>query len=105
MPVDFSAQLSEIHTEEHKMAVFACEVNKDDVSVTWLKDGEPLSPSNKHVILKEGRRHSLSIKDVEQSDVAEYSVIVGDRASQAKLYLDGELVNGRRWTCFAFDFR
>lgn len=73
------------------MAVFCCEVNKDDVSVEWLKDGETLTPSNKHIIQTEGRRHSLVIKDVDQSDVAEYSVVVGDRKSQAKLHLDGEL--------------
>lgn len=72
------------------MAVFCCEVNKDDVSVEWLKDGETLTPSNKHIIQTEGRRHSLVIKDVDQSDVAEYSVVVGDKKSLAKLHLDGE---------------
>ena len=90
IPVDFTAQLSEVHTEEHKMALFCCEVNKDDVSVEWRKDGEPLTPSNKHVIETDGRRHSLAIKDVDQSDVAEYSIVVGDRNSSATLHLDGE---------------
>ena len=89
-PVDFTAQLSEVHTEEHKLAMFCCEVNKDDVSVTWLKDGQALAASDKHDIQTVGRRHSLVIKDVDQSDVAEYSIVIGDRISQAKLHLDGE---------------
>ena len=100
LPIDFAAELCEVHTEEHKMAVFACEVNKDDVSVTWLKDGERLTPSDKHIIETQGRRHSLAIKDVEPSDVAEYSVVVGDRASQAKLHLDGE--SDQRWPTIVF---
>lgn len=72
------------------MALFCCEVNRDDVSVEWQKDGKPLAESDKHVIKADGRRHSLAIKDVDKSDVAEYSVVVGDRKSQAKLHLDGE---------------
>lgn len=72
------------------MALFCCEVNKDDVTVEWQKDGKPLTPTSKHVIQSDGRRHSLAIKDVDQTDVAEYSIIVGDRKSQAKLHLDGE---------------
>ncbi|RUS90390.1 hypothetical protein EGW08_001885 [Elysia chlorotica] len=94
LPVDFTAQLSEVHTEEHKMALFCCEVNKDDVTVEWRKDGQPLTPSNKHVISTDGRRHSLAIKDVDQSDVAEYSIIVGDRNSSATLHLDGMFPTG-----------
>lgn len=90
VPVDFMAELSEVRTEEHKMAYFQCEVNKDDVSVTWLKDNQPLTPSNKHIMEQDGRSHTLIIKDVDQGDVAEYSVVVGDRKSSAHLHLDGE---------------
>lgn len=84
------AELSEVRTEEHKMAYFQCQVNKDDVTVTWLKDNQPLTPSNKHIMEQDGRSHTLIIKDVDQGDVAEYSVVVGDRKSSARLHLDGE---------------
>jgi hypothetical protein len=90
VPVEFQAELSEVHTEEHKMAFFKCEVNKDDLSVMWLKDQAPLTASNKHIMEQEGRAHTLIIKDVDKSDVAEYSVVVGDRQSSARLHLDGE---------------
>jgi hypothetical protein len=84
------AELSDMQTEEHTMALFKCQVNKDDVSVTWLKDDVPLEASNKHIMEHEGREHTLVIKDVDKSDVAEYSVVVGDRRSSARLHLDGE---------------
>lgn len=92
IPVEFMAELSEIHTEEHKMAFFQCEVNKDDVTVTWLKDDEALTPSNKHIMEDDGHIHTLVIKDVDKADVAEYAVIVGDKKSSARLHLDGEFI-------------
>lgn len=90
VPVEFMAELKEIHTEEHKIAYFQCEVNKDDVTVTWMKDNEVITPSNKHIMEHDERIHTLVIKDVDSNDVAEYAVVVGDRKSSARLHLDGE---------------
>ncbi|XP_046554801.1 titin-like [Haliotis rubra] len=88
IPVEFTAQLSEQHVEEHKIACFKCEVNKEDVSVTWEKESAPIEPSNKHIIQQEGTSHTLVIKDCDKDDVAEYSVVVGDQKSSARLRLD-----------------
>lgn len=92
IPVEFTAQLSEQHVEEHKIACFKCDVNKEDVTVMWEKENLPIEPSNKHIIQQEGTSHTLVIKDCDKDDVAEYSVVVGDQKSSARLRLDGKFL-------------
>lgn len=86
------AELEETRVEEHKMAYFSCEVNKENVSVKWYKNGRLIAPSDKHQLLDEGRKHTLIINDAEKTDATEYSVVVGDKKSSAKLYLDGTCI-------------
>ena len=89
VPVEIVAELTEQHVEEHKASYFTCEVNKADVTVTWLKNSVKIAPSDKHQLIDEGTTHTLVIMDTDKSDVAEYSVIVGDQKSSAQLHLDG----------------
>jgi len=88
--VEIVAELTEQHVEEHKASYFTCEVNKPDVTVTWLKNNQPISHSDKHQLIDDGTTHTLMIMDTDKSDVAEYSVVVGDRRSSAQLHLDGK---------------
>ena len=90
------AELAEQYVEQHKASYFTCEVNKPDVTVTWLKNSVKLEPSEKHQLKDDGTTHTLVIMDTDQSDVAEYSVIVGDQTSSAQLHLDGK--------CWLVDF-
>lgn len=90
IPVEIVAELTEQHVEEHKASFFTCEVNKPDVTVTWFKDSKPIVPTEKHQLVDEGTTHTLIIMDTDKSDVAEYSVVVGDRRSSAQLHLDGK---------------
>ena len=89
VPVEIVAELTEQHVEEHKASYFTCEVNKDDVTVTWFKNDKEIIPSEKHQCRDDGTSHTLIILDTDQSDVAEYSVVVSDKKSSAKLHLDG----------------
>ena len=93
MPVEIVAELTEQHVEEHKASYFTCEVNKPDVSVTWFKNDKEIVPSQKHQLLDEGTTHKLIIIDTDKSDVGEYSVVVCDKKSSAKLHLDGKIIN------------
>lgn len=90
IPVEIVAELTEQHVEEHKASYFTCEVNKPDVTVTWLKNSQKIAPSEKHQLIDDGTTHTLVIMDTDKSDVAEYSVIVGDQKSSAQLHLDGK---------------
>ena len=90
VPVEIVAELTEQHVEEHKASYFTCEVNKDDVEVTWFKNNEKIAPSEKHQFRDEGKSHTLIIVDTDKSDVGEYTVTVSDKTSSAKLHLDGK---------------
>ncbi|KAJ8319891.1 hypothetical protein KUTeg_001478 [Tegillarca granosa] len=87
-PTDFTAMLTEQHVEEHKACYFTCQVNKDDVTVTWYKHNQEIKPSDKHIIKDDGKSHTLIVMDAIKEDVAEYTVVVGDKKSAAKLHLD-----------------
>ena len=86
-------KLTELKIEENKIAIFQCSLNKDSADVIWLKNGNPLCTGDKHTIGQDGCCYSLAIKNVNNDDVAEYSVIVGDKKCSAWLHLDGELMD------------
>lgn len=90
-PVEIVLALEEQTVSQHQACFFTCDVNKEDVDVTWHKNDEIITPSDKHVVKHDGKRHSLVILDADQSDIADYTVTVGDRKSSAKLSLDGML--------------
>lgn len=90
VPVEFSATLAEQRVEENTECHFTCELNKEDVPVTWHKDTSKIVPSNKYRVEDVGTSHTLVISDVNREDVAEYSVTAGDVRSTARLHVDGE---------------
>jgi hypothetical protein len=90
VPVEFTAKLSEQHVEENAECHFTCELNKEDVPVTWHKDTSKIVPSDKYRVEDVGTSHTLVIGDVKRDDAAEYSVTAGDVRSSARLHVDGE---------------
>lgn len=90
-PVEFLAKLTEQFVEEDQQCVFTCVVDREDVTVDWFHNDLPLLPSDKHVVKDEKKMHTLVIKNTDHSDIGEYTVVVGDSRSSAKLNLDGKL--------------
>ena len=66
-------------------------VDREDVTVDWFHNDAPLLPSDKHALIDEKKTHTLVIKNSDHSDIGEYTVVVGDSRSSAKLNLDGKL--------------
>lgn len=92
-PVEFLAKLTEQYVEEDHECVFTCVVDREDVTVDWFHNDTPLLPSDKHVIKDEKKTHSLVIKNSDYSDIGDYTVVVGDSRSSAKLHLSGKFYN------------
>lgn len=90
VPVEFTATLSEQHVEEKTECHFTCELNKENVPVTWYKGTSKIVPSHKYEIQDIGTSHTLVIKDVSKDDVAEYTVKIDDLQNTASLYVDGK---------------
>lgn len=70
-------------------ATFKCELFKDTPNWKWLKGENEVPPSDKVEIKKEGKQLTLTIKNCQPEDVAEYSLEVEGRVYTAKLTLGG----------------
>lgn len=86
----FIIPLTEASCQEGQDVTFTCEVSDDKVPARWFKDGVKLEPSKKYVIKKDGRKHSLTIKDAQLEDRAEYTIKLKDeKESTAPLFVEG----------------
>lgn len=70
-------------------ATFKCELFKDTPNWKWLKGDEEITPSDRIEIKKEGKELTLTIKNCQPDDVAEYAMEVEGRLYTAKLTLGG----------------
>ena len=58
----------------------------------WFKNGVELQPSDVVAIEMEGKVHHLVLKDTQVDDSAEYTVVIKDKSSSAKLTVEGQCV-------------
>ena len=54
-------------------ATFSCKTDKPEVDVIWMKNGQKIEESHKHVIVWDGCDHSLEVLNVDENDQADYS--------------------------------
>lgn len=90
-PTQFIIPLNEATCQEGEDVTFTCEVTDEKIPARWFKDSEKLQPSDKHVMKKDGRVHTLTIKDAQLEDRAEYTIELKDRKSSAPLFVEGNL--------------
>lgn len=70
-------------------ATFKCELFRDTPNWKWVKGENELTPSDKVEITKDGKELTLTIKNCQPDDVAEYAMEVEGRVYTAKLTLGG----------------
>lgn len=88
-PVEIISPLQHIRAFEHEYATFVCKLSCDSRNVTWLKDGSSLVASDKYYFANMGQVYTLTIKDVQSDDSAEYSLASGGKISTASLIVEG----------------
>lgn len=81
--------LKDQHVKPKASATFKCQLYKDTPNWKWLKGEDPITPSDKIEIKKDGKDLELTIKNCQPDDVAEYSLEVEGRTYTAKLTLGG----------------
>lgn len=74
-------------------ATFKCELFKETPNWKWLKGETEVEPSDKIEIKKEGKELTLTIKNCQPDDAAEYAIEVEGRVYMAKLTLGGFLLH------------
>jgi len=72
----------------------SCTVSKDDVQLTWKKNGQEIKPDGKkYEVVIDGTVHRLLIHDIQLDDDAEYQCCFGDDMSSCKLHVEGNQLN------------
>jgi len=67
-----------------------CTVSKDDVQLTWKKNGKIIKPDGKKFeVVHDGSTHRLVIHNAQLDDEAEYQCCFGDELTSCKLHVEG----------------
>ncbi|OCT63665.1 hypothetical protein XELAEV_18044764mg [Xenopus laevis] len=73
---------------ENTSATFEISVSHDTVPVKWYFNNVELKPSDKHGIVSERKVHKLTLQNVTPADAGEYTAVVGQLESKAKLFVE-----------------
>lgn len=91
-PVSVLEDISDQTTTENQSVTFQCriQINYPEIPLTWYKGTQKLDPSDKYEISSVGDRHSLEIKNCQDTDQGNYRVVCGPHISNAKLAVAGK---------------
>lgn len=85
----FEKELESQAVMEGKPVLLSCEVSSANVPVTWKKDSIVLEDGGRHILKKEGTRHSLEIRKVQLEDAGEFCCISRGKKTTSKLVVRG----------------
>ena len=88
-PAKVTKPLKDKKVKEEETATFECELSKPVKEVTWLRNGEPLSPDDRVKVTSDGKKHTLTIDKAIVDDATKYTIKIGDVESSAKLTVEG----------------
>ncbi|CAI9716214.1 titin-like [Octopus vulgaris] len=92
---EFTTKLTEQKIRVTETAVFTCEVDKEDVSCVWLKDGKEIKTNERIKIVTEKKTHKLIIHNVTAEDSGEYKCVAGEVSTTAKLVVDQQTTESK----------
>jgi len=91
IPVQITTPLQDQEVMEKQEATFVCEVSKPNQTAKWLCNGVEVNiASGRYEVKVDGTQHSLTIKNAEKSDQAQYTVVFADVTSAASLTVTGK---------------
>ncbi|CAM1326542.1 Uncharacterised protein at_DN0009 [Pycnogonum litorale] len=82
---DFVEKLREIEVKERDMAIFTAKLSREDAEVSWHKDGEQITPSDKHECVSEGKYRKLIVHSSDVFDEGEYTCLLGEKECTGEL--------------------
>ncbi|GAB1597545.1 hypothetical protein Ahia01_000031000, partial [Argonauta hians] len=85
---EFTKKLTNLKLKEKEKAVFMCELSKENVKVTWKKNGKEIKSDNHLKIVADKKVHQIIIENVTLEDIGEYSCIAGDVSTSATLSVE-----------------
>ena len=92
--IEFVKPLEDVEIKEKDVIEIDVELSTDEVSnVKWYKDGDVIDPTDdtKYEIKRQGRKHSLVIKNATVHHEGEYTAAVGEQECSCELTVVGKL--------------
>ena len=89
MKADFTKKLTEQSVTETETATFTCELSMENLKAIWMKGGQKLTASDKYEIITDKKVQKLIIHNVTVQDKGEYTCILGESSTWAKLNVQG----------------
>lgn len=90
LPFKFVEGLKDTEALVSQDVTLTCTVSKDDVQLTWKKNGTEIKPDGKkYELVVDGTVHRLVIHDAQLDDDAEYQCCLGDDMSSCRLHVEG----------------
>jgi titin len=97
LPVKFVKPLIDLTGKEDEAVSFECEISKaewkktgKEIIVRWFKGERELRDTSKYTIRKNDVKHTLEVKDLAFEDIFEYSAVVGEEKTKARLDINGK---------------
>ena len=87
---EFTKKLTNQKATEKQTATFVCEMSQENLKPIWMKGGQKLTTDKKYEIVIDKKVHKLIIHNVTLQDKAEYSCILGETSTWAKLNVEGK---------------
>lgn len=81
--------LQDLHAQEKDMVTFEVNVNYEQISYKWLKNGVEIRPTDRCQARCKQLTHTLSIRNVHFGDSATYTFIAGSAVAKAQLDVEG----------------
>ncbi|XP_053118296.1 obscurin isoform X21 [Hemicordylus capensis] len=84
----FKEELVNKELQEDSTAILKCEISQPNISATWKKGAQVISPSSKYEIKQEGTIHTLKIYNLKTEDSGKYSCDIGHQKTTATLSVE-----------------
>ena len=82
--------LKDLNAQERDTITFEVNVNYEDITYKWLKNGIEIRSTDKCQTRSKQLTHSLTIRNVHFGDTGEYKFVAGSAATSANLYVEGK---------------
>ena len=88
-PAEFTKPLSDMTVKEKDTVILECDLNKPNVPVKWLKEGQEIKPDDHINFTVNQYHHQLVMTDVTLDDAARYTCVCGDVSTECTVKVTG----------------
>lgn len=95
---------------EGEKAEFVCSVSKETYEVKWFRGDKEVETGDKYIVVSEGKRRALIVKNCQLKDEGGYVAHIGTVKASADLFVIGKLENwllifqSSGWVLISFGF-